>query len=482
MKTPMVVRAVVMALGLAGLAVSSPAAFCTLTNSDTGTSSSFNTAGNWSCGAPPSSGNDYAMIPNNGASLQTPSAPGNYTFAGDSLTISNNVGLAFKGGNGDTITVNNLTLVQGIVRNASATNTTFTLAGSLTLDNGTGTGGKFSAQGDATKGLMVSATIGSTAASTLVITADGGTAGPGGTVRLMGTNTYSGRTIIQSGTLVVESLNSVAGGVAGSNLGHPTTAANGAIAIGNSTVTTVLRYIGAGETTDRAINLTGTTGGATIEQAGSGLLKFTGTNTASGAGSKTLTLQGSSAGSGEIAGPIVNNTASNRTALVKSGTGKWMLSATNTYTGPTAINGGTLALGAGGSIGASAVTVAANATLASVATTPVAIGGAVTLQAGAGLAFVAAGDESAVGRISVAGNLALNGNAVTVAVSGAELAPGTYRLMDCAGTLTSTGALGTLTVVGAGIRGQATLSVTAGAAGHVDLVVSPATAMRLTVW
>ena len=93
----------------------------------------------------------------------------------------------------------------------------------------------------------------------------------------------------------------------------------------------VLRYTGNGETTDRTIDLGTTTGAVSIEQAGSGLLKFSSDLTATGAGAKILTLKCSTSGVGEIGGSIVDNSVSTTTSVAKSGTGKWVLSGTNGY-------------------------------------------------------------------------------------------------------------------------------------------------------
>jgi autotransporter-associated beta strand protein len=180
----------------------------------------------------------------------------------------------------------------------------------------------------------------------------------------------AGRTVasITDGTtFVLSSGTGVADGSAqASNIGFANSLglpvlANATLAIGSGTTAGQLTCIGTGSTSDRVINLAGTTGGAVLDQSGTGLLKFTSAFTATGAGSKTLTLQGSTAGTGEIVGAIVNNSSVNKTSLAKSGTGTWILSGVNTYTGPTTVSAG--ALGGTGTI-ASAVTVAADAALA----------------------------------------------------------------------------------------------------------------------
>ena len=179
-----------------------------------------------------------------------------------------------------------------------------------------------------------------------------------GTLVLDQSSTYTGKTSIRGGgTLSINSIKDVSGGA--SAVGNPTTTPDGTIDIGASTTAGILTYTGGAQNTNRVINLAGSTGGATLDQSGTGLLKFTSAFTATGAGIKTLTLQGSTAGTGEIAGAIVNG--STVTSLTKSGSGTWVLSGANTYTGNTAVNAGTLVVN--GSLGAGALSVASGATL-----------------------------------------------------------------------------------------------------------------------
>ena len=166
-----------------------------------------------------------------------------------------------------------------------------------------------------------------------------------GTLKISGANTYSGRTIITGGTLSVDSFNSVVKGKASSSLGAPKTDADAEIMISGGAT---LMYTGKGETTDRNLNLPGGDDIITLDQSGTGLLKFTNPFVMSGYGeNKTIVLAGSSAGVGEIAFTIDNvydRKGKAVTGMTKTGTGTWLLSGKNTYTGPTTIKQGTLVI------------------------------------------------------------------------------------------------------------------------------------------
>jgi autotransporter-associated beta strand protein len=161
-------------------------------------------------------------------------------------------------------------------------------------------------------------------------------------------NTYTGQTVIQNGTLEVTML---ADAGLPSSIG--TGGANGQINLGATTTTGGLRYVGTtNASTNRVLSLAGTTGGGVLDSSGSGTVTFTANFAAGGAASKTLTLTGTNTGANTIAGIIRDNSAANKTSLVKSGAGTWSLTGANTFTGGTTITGGTLVINADNRLGA----------------------------------------------------------------------------------------------------------------------------------
>ncbi len=76
-----------------------------------------------------------------------------------------------------------------------------------------------------------------------------------------------------------------------------------------------------------------------------------------------FTLTGNGAGEGIWAGVLADG-ASTQLQVTKAGTGRWVYTGANTYTGQTLVQGGTLALGAGGTLESSAVTISDGATFA----------------------------------------------------------------------------------------------------------------------
>ena len=178
-----------------------------------------------------------------------------------------------------------------------------------------------------------------------------------GTLTLSGSNAYTGKTSILGGVLVINSLRNVGGG--NSSLGAPIDAASGTIPIGFRTTAGTLRYTGGGDTSNRVIDMAGTTAGVTIEASGTGALILTSNLAITGTGNKTLTLGGTNTASNAFSGTIPNGTGST-ISLTKSGAGTWLLAnAFNTYTGATNISAGVLEItklangGTASSIGAS---------------------------------------------------------------------------------------------------------------------------------
>ncbi|MEX1049752.1 MAG: autotransporter-associated beta strand repeat-containing protein [Akkermansiaceae bacterium] len=165
------------------------------------------------------------------------------------------------------------------------------------------------------------------------------------TTNLTGLNTYTGVTKVLGGTLTFNSIANVSAGA--SALGAPTTIAAGTISLGNgnSSAGTVgaLRYTGvSAATTDRVINLAGTTAGGTLNTVdGFGAITYTSDFTATGSGAKTLTLNGTSILASTVAGKIVDSSGG-ATSVFKNGVGTWILSADNPYTGTTTVSVGTL--------------------------------------------------------------------------------------------------------------------------------------------
>jgi autotransporter-associated beta strand protein len=99
------------------------------------------------------------------------------------------------------------------------------------------------------------------------------------------------------------------------------------------------------ETTDKIINLSGTTNGALINNKGTALLKFTSNVTVTGNGIKSLYAdQDDASGTTEFAGSIPDS-AAGATLLNKNGLGTLVLSAANTFSGGVTLKGGTLQLG-----------------------------------------------------------------------------------------------------------------------------------------
>ena len=259
-----------------------------------------------------------------------------------------------------------------------------------------------------------------------------------GTLILSGTNSYTGGTAINGGTLRISS---------DANLG----AAAGALSLDGGTLSTAADMSSA-----RAVTLAGA--GAFLTDAGT-----------------TLTLSGAVGGAG---------------SLTKNGAGTLALTGTGSYAGATSVAGGTLLVNGdfAGATGATSVasgaslggtgTIGGNMTLADGATLTPGAGGAGTLTIGGDLSLGAGttlvyefGQAGTAGGslndlVNVGGDLTLDGTINVSATTGGTFDIGVYRVFNYGGTLTNNGlAVGML-------PGGTSAAVQTSIAGQVNLVNS----------
>ncbi|KAA0178600.1 autotransporter outer membrane beta-barrel domain-containing protein, partial [Cupriavidus gilardii] len=170
--------------------------------------------------------------------------------------------------------------------------------------------------------------------------------------RLHGCNSsYSGSTAINGGSIEAMCLGD---GGENSSIGASTADAGNLVLNGGA-----LRYVGAGDTTNRQFTVG--LGGATLDASGTGALNFTSTAPIAfaGSGAHQLTLTGTNTANNTLAAQITDGTGG-ATSVSKTDTGTWALTnQASTYTGVTTISGGVLAVdkladgGQASSIGAS---------------------------------------------------------------------------------------------------------------------------------
>jgi len=391
-------------LCLAGV-FNAQAAAITLTTSDGGGTTSFNTAGHWSNAAAPSAGNTYAV--NSGITLRTPNpitSGNNYIFLGDSLSINSGGTFLGKIGNNtansaysDTITITNLILNGGWFHQADVNNDSsiLTVAGNVnvtaastvaaigvTSGNGLFNTLEFTAPISGSAALLVSGPAINSGADS-------------GLVKLSAANPYGGTITVSNAltggnSVIASSVNRIM------QLANVNAASNATLNL-VSVVANPVSFLAAANTGAFNIGaLSGTANEILADTAGAAVTLSLGGNNASTAYAGILSGSGS---------------------LVKTGSGTQTLSNPNTYTGSTAINAGTLKLSNSGSLVSSNITIAAGATFdVSAQTTPVLAANQNLLGAGVvnGSLTTAAASKIYPGVNGTAGTLTFNNNLTIV--------------------------------------------------------------------
>jgi autotransporter-associated beta strand protein len=364
-------------LAIAGLTIATPEAYAqsgstaywygTLSPNWSGT-------GNWSYST---TGGATSIVPTSGANLRWfGSSTSNRTSTNDLTDLSVN-GISFQGATGTVVlNGNKLTLTSGI----SHVSTSVTLNLPLELNAG------ISMEAGASQ-LTINGNI----------TEIGGSRGvnlQSGTAFLTGSNSFSGGMIIGVASNSAFSVNALANIGVAQPLGTGTT-----IELRNGSII----YTGTTASTNKRIqigrNLAGSSATAGFTNNGTGAVTWTGSQalgTSNTNSSSVFTLGGSNSDDNTWQSVIANNSATGLIGLTKSGTGKWILSGSNTYDGLTTVSAGTLLVNGNQSGALGAVSVAAGAILGGTGT----LGGASAAITGT----VAPGLSDALGTLSFAGS------------------------------------------------------------------------------
>ena len=241
-------------------------------------------------------------------------------------------------------------------------------------------------------------------------------------------------------------------------------------------------------------NTTVSAGGFTIGGSGSLGVSDSATNYS---GSIILTAATSSLTNATSASQLWSGQISGAGKLTQNGPGTLTLDASESYTGETAINGGTLALGAGGSLSSSKISLAAGAVFdvsqanggsyafssatfsASGASSPAILNGASGGTINLGSATIALVYDATNLPLTIAysagtpGTLVLNGNAFAVSNTGPALAEGSYPLIQIpAGTtIVPSSGIFPASVTGNGLLSASDDAVVEVNGGTVSLVV-----------
>ncbi len=219
---------------------------------------------------------------------------------------------------------------------------------------------------------------------------------------LSGNNTFSGGVNLNATTAAL-------------TLGHLNALGTGTFTVGGAAVNVTVanaiaktlnlngaNFCGSGNLTIEAMTITNTTN-AYGKITRTGYTSIGSVALSDSATSKTLFVGTTNNGSGEVTG-IISNGAAASGSLVKEGTGTWILSGANTYTGTTTVSAGTMIISntEGSGTGTGTVTVSSGATLGGTGT----ISGATTISG-----IAAPGGGGSIGTLNIGNNVTWNGGA-----------------------------------------------------------------------
>ena len=237
---------------------------------------------------------------------------------------------------------------------------------------------------------------------------------------------------------------------------------SGTVNIGGSNGFAMLTWTGTtAETTNKVVNLTNTASGvAAIENNGIGRLTFTSDFTVSSPGAKQLSFFGT--GTTEIAGRIVDVSPGAATSVRKGSNGTLILSGSNTYTGNTDVNQGTLQFTAG-ALDSSAAIIFSNVGILQYATGNTQdVSGKIQFTTGSAAATINTNGNDVTFATAIAAGAAGSGTANTFYKSGLgtlTLAPGSGSNGWANGTVVQQGVLNFASL---GALGGGTIRVSSG--------------------
>ena len=299
-----------------------------------------------------------------------------------------------------------LTIYGGTIDNTSS--------GAITLstNNPVEIAGNFTFTGTKDLNLGSGTVTGTTGGTQCQITVSGGNLTLGGNISSWGTNGLikagNGKLVLSNTASTFNTWIGISGGVLEvtklANGGQPSSigqAGNQAhqLNINNGT----LRYVGAGDSTDRLLRTSVSGTGITInlDASGTGALKWTNTGaiTYSTSGqTRTINFLGDNTDDNTFS-PQINDNGTGVVTVNKSGSGTWVLTNNNGFSGGVNVNGGTLLINntAGSGTGSGAVTVASGAKLGGTGI----ITGSVTVNSGGTLAPGASIQSLATGALTL---------------------------------------------------------------------------------